>query len=96
MAEWETGEITDKPLPIIAKDDPVTCAVYAKEHNLLNLPEWNELKHIAKHHKTLTRAINQTKIRQDRRSPTYQCWYLIPRDCKHALELDKLNGNSGW
>ena len=26
----------------------------------------------------------------------YQCGYLIPRDYKHAMELDKLNGNSRW
>ena len=38
MVEWETGEITEEPLSIIAQDDPVTCATYAKEHNLLHLP----------------------------------------------------------
>ena len=86
MVEWETGEITEEPLSIIAKDDPVTCAAYAKEDNLLHLPEWDKLKHIAKHQKTLTRAINQTKIRQVRRSATYQFGYLIPRNYKHALE----------
>ena len=96
MIEWETGEITEEPLSIIAQDDPVTCAAYAKEHNLLHLPKWNKLKHITKQQKTLTRAINQTKIRQVRRSATYQFGYLIPRDYKHALELDKLNGNSRW
>ena len=39
MLEWETGEITEEPLSIIAQDDPVTCVAYAKEHNLLYLPE---------------------------------------------------------
>ena len=96
MVEWETGEITEEPLSIIAQDDPVTCTAYAKEHNLLHLPEWNKLKHIAKHQKTLTRAINQTKIRQVRKTATYQFGYLIPIDYKHALELDKMNGNSRW
>ena len=94
MVEWETGEIPEEPLSIIAKDDPVTCVAYTKEHNLLHLLEWNKLKHIDKHQKTLTRAINQTKIRQVRRSATYQIGSLIPRDYKHALELDKINGNS--
>ena len=96
MVEWDTGEITEEPLSIIAQDDPVTCAAYAKKHNLLHLPEWNKLKHIAKHQKTLTRAINQTKMRQVSSSATYLFGYLIPRDYKHALELDKLNGNSRW
>ena len=39
MVEWETGEITKEPLSIIAQDDPVTCAAYAKQHNLLHLPK---------------------------------------------------------
>ena len=66
MVEWETGEITQESLPIIAKDDPVPCATYAKEHNLLHLPKWIKLRDLAKHQKTRTGAINQTKIRQVR------------------------------
>ena len=94
MVEWETGEITEEPLSIIAQDDPVTCAAYAKEHSPLHLLRWTKLKHIAKHQKTLPRAINQTKIRQARRSATYQFGYVIPRDYKHTM--DKLNRNSRW
>ena len=30
MIEWDTGEITEEQLSIIAQDDPVTCAAYAK------------------------------------------------------------------
>ena len=37
MVEWETGEITEEPLSLIAADDPVTCAEYAKKHDLLHL-----------------------------------------------------------
>ena len=80
LIKWETGEITEEPLSIIAKDDPVTCSSYAKKHNLLHLPEWNKLKCTAKHQKTLSRAINLTNIRLVRRSATYQFGYLIPRD----------------
>ena len=43
----ETGEITEEPLNIITQDDPVTCTAYAKQHNLLELPEWKKLKHVA-------------------------------------------------
>ena len=87
---------TEKPLSIIAADDPVTCAAYAKKHNLLNLPGWRRFKNIAINQISLTRAINQTKIRQVRRSTTYQFGYLIPRHYKHALELDRLNSNGRW
>ena len=37
QVEWETGEITFEPLSIISADDPVTCAAYAKENDLLAL-----------------------------------------------------------
>ena len=42
--EWETGEQTWEPLSHIIASDPYTCAVYAKEHNLLNTPGWKLLK----------------------------------------------------
>ena len=32
--EWETDEITFEPLSVIAADDPMTCAAYAKDKNL--------------------------------------------------------------
>ena len=48
MVEWETGEITTEPLQIIAADDPVTCAIYARDNNLLGLPGWKRFKSIAK------------------------------------------------
>ena len=51
MVEWETGEITEELLSIIAQDDPFANAAYAKEHNLIHLLERNKLKHIAKHQK---------------------------------------------
>ena len=51
---------------------------------------------MARHQKTPIRAINHTKIRQVRRSAVYQFGFLITRDYKHALEMDKLNGNSRW
>ena len=40
MVEWETGEITEEPLSLIAGDDPVTCDIYAKKHDLLHLDGW--------------------------------------------------------
>ena len=37
MVESETGEITEEPLSLIAADDPIKCAEYAKKHDLLHL-----------------------------------------------------------
>ena len=96
MVEWETGEMTEEPLSLITADDPVACAICAKKHDLLHLDGWKRLKHIAKNQKQLARAINQSKIRQVRRSAVYQFGFLIPKDYKEALQLDEQNGNSKW
>jgi hypothetical protein len=63
MVEWENGETTMEPLQIISKDDPVTCAVYAKDNGLLDTPGWKQFKYIAKHQKKFTRMVNQAKRR---------------------------------
>jgi hypothetical protein len=34
--EWENGEVSYEPLHTIAADDPVTCAINAKDHGLLD------------------------------------------------------------
>ena len=83
--EWETGEITFEPLSIIAADDPVTCAAYAKENDLLALEGWRRFRSLAKKDKVLARAIKQSKIRQVRRSQTYMFGYLIPRTYMEAI-----------
>ena len=44
LVKWSTGEETWEPLNIIAQDTPVTCASYAKRHDLLNTPGWKRFK----------------------------------------------------
>ena len=66
-------------------DDPVTCATYAKENDLLHIDGWKRFRNLAKRDKTLTRAVMQSKIRQARRSNKYIFAYLIPRSYKEAV-----------
>ena len=96
QVEWETGEITFEPLSIIAADDPVTCAAYAKENDLLALEGWCRFRSLAKKDKVLARAIKQSKIRQVRRSQTYMFGYLIPRNYMESMQFDSENKNSKW
>ena len=93
---WETGEKTYEPLSILAADDPVTCAIYAKENDLLHIEGWKRFRNLAKRDKTLARAMMQSKIRQVRRSTKYMFVYLIPRSYKEATEFDKVNNNTKW
>ena len=46
--EWETGETTYEPLSTIGADDPVTCAAYAKENDLLAVEGWHRFSNITK------------------------------------------------
>ena len=94
--EWETGEITFEPLSVIAADDPIMCAAYAKEQNLYNLDGWKRFRHLIKKGKQLTRALKQSKIRQVRHAKKYMFGFLIPRNYIEALEFDKTNNNNEW
>ena len=96
QVEWETGKITFQPLSIIAADDPVTCAAYAKENDLLALEGWHRFRSLSKKDKVLARAIKHSKIRQVRRSQTYMFGYLIPRNYMEAMQFDSENKNSKW
>ena len=94
--EWETGEITKEPLNVIAADDPVTCAIYARENNLLDVPGWKRFKPIAKREKKFIRMVNQAKLRSFRTAPKYKYGFEVPRNYAHALQLDAKNGNTRW
>ena len=96
MVEWESGEVTYEPLTLISKDDPITCAVYAKKHDLLDTTGWKHLKRYAKTSKRLIRAVKQSRIRQVRASARYQHGFQVPKDYNDAMKLDKENGNTHW
>ena len=84
------------PLSVLAVDDPVTCATYAKENDLLHIYGWKRLRNLAKRDKTQTRAVIQSKIRQARRSNKYMFGYFILMSYKEPFELDKENNNTKW
>ena len=48
LVDWETGEETDEPLSVLAADDPVTCATYAKENDLLHIDDWERFRNLQK------------------------------------------------
>ena len=96
LIEWETGEQTWEPLSNIVASDPYTCAVYAKEHNLLNTPGWKLLKRYARTARRLIRTLKKSKYRQARASKKYKHGWEVPRDYAHALQFDIHNGNNKW
>jgi hypothetical protein len=96
MIEWENGEITSEPLSTIGKDDPVTCAIYARENNLLELEGWRRFKSIAQREQKFKRLVHQAKLRSYHLAPKYKYGYQVPHDYNHAMELDTRNWNKLW
>ena len=96
MVEWESGEVTLESLPLISKDNPVTCTLYAKKHDLLDTTRWKHLKRYTKTSKRLIRAVKQSRIHQVRASARYQHGFQVSTDYNHAIRLDKKNSNTHW
>ena len=44
--EWETGEKTHEPLPVLATDNPVTCASYTKGNGISHIDGWKRFKNL--------------------------------------------------
>jgi hypothetical protein len=61
-----------EPLDIIAKDDPVTCAEYARRNGLLDTPGWKRFKSLGKNEKKIERMVNQAKLKSYRRDPFWK------------------------
>ena len=51
LVEWETGEKTHEPLPVLTADAPVTCASYPKGNGISHLDGWKRLMNPAKRDK---------------------------------------------
>ncbi|CAJ1934830.1 unnamed protein product [Cylindrotheca closterium] len=65
--EWENGEITPEPLSIIGADDPVACAIYARDNNLLDTPGWKRFKNRKRKHEK-RKAPNRSELANGLRS----------------------------
>ena len=94
--EWANGETTYEPLSIIAADDPVSCAVYAKENGLLDTPGWRRFKTLAKRDQHRIQMVNKAKLKSYSRTPRFKFGNQIPHDHVEAMLLDRKNGNAKW
>ena len=63
LVQWEDETKTWELLSVIATDDPITCAEYASDNNLLNTLGWKRLRKFARN-KKLDRMVKQATIRR--------------------------------
>ena len=78
LVKWNLSDPTWEPLTLIAKTDPITCAKYGRDHNLLNKPQWKWFKPFRskiKHVETLWRNIHNTSHKNTRK---YKFGVAIP------------------
>ena len=94
--QWEDGSVTWEPLSIMAKDDPITCAVYAKDNNLLETDGWKTLRKYARRATKLARQVKQAKARQRKYGPVYKFGVQVPKDWKEARKLQAEFGHTKW
>ncbi len=96
MMELENGNITSEPLAVIAAADPITCAIYAEDNDLLEVDGWKRFKAISGRQGKLLRMVNQAKLRSYHTAPKYQYGYEATQNYQHAVRLDERAGNTKW
>ena len=97
LVKWEDDQETWEPLKVIAKDDPVTCARYAMDNDLLDVPGWKRFRRYQKlNAKTMSRLIRQNKLRSKREGPKIKFGVRVPMNHKEAMKLDRENGDNQW
>jgi hypothetical protein len=85
---WKNGEKSDEPLTIIGADSPVSCAIYADKHGLLDQPGWRRFKPIARSQKKLIFESNKAKLRSQYFKPKFKYGIEVPRSYGHAKRID--------
>ena len=93
---WSNDEETWEPMDIIRSTDPLTVSRYAHENQLYNLQGWKWTK---KHHQDpnrFVRVVRAFKAKLKRTCKKMKFGVEIPRNIKHALELDAQNNNTLW
>ena len=103
LVKWSTGERTWEPLQTKDKagvwnTDPVTVAIHAREHNLLDTSGWRlgNIRALAKMQKRIIRVANQAKLKPWQEKPKYMYGFLIPQNYAQAVQIDRDNKNTKW
>ena len=95
-AKWEDRTETWEPLAEFWRNDPMTVAVYAKEHDLLETPGWKRFCPYVKNQKKVNQMTKQSILCSMRQAIRYRFGVRVPKTPREAMELNAKNGNSLW
>jgi hypothetical protein len=95
VVAWSNRDQSLEPLHLIASDNPVSCALYARDNQLLDLPGWRRFRGLAKRSGKILREVNLAKSKSFSK-PKFNYGVEAPRNYKHAIEIDHINGNTLW
>ena len=80
-------------MAIIAKSDPVSVAIYARDNQILHLDGWKRFRRLAQRQKKLLRMANQAKLYAFRNRIVYKFGVQVPQNHAQAMAIDEANGN---
>jgi len=97
LVNWEgVGyEPSWEPLTNMKEADPITCASYAREHNLINQKGWKWAKKIRVDARKLIQIAKRIYSAK-RTSDLFKFGIQVPQSVDEALPIDKANGNTLW
>jgi hypothetical protein len=72
--KWETGIVIADPLTMIIADDPVMCAIYPEDKDLLSKAGWKQSKGMVKEGKKMLQQVHQAKLRSFRLALSKPGW----------------------
>jgi Reverse transcriptase (RNA-dependent DNA polymerase) len=96
LVDWSDGEVTYEPLHIIAADDPISCATYAKKNGLINMPGWKRFRRFVEHETMIETIVNKVKLQTYKPTIKFKYGFIVPNTHHEAVMLDKENNNTAW
>ena len=92
---YRNGEVKWAQANAVNLDDPFVAVQYAYKRGLEKNPAFKWTQKYARDENKLNEA-RERFVRTATKAPKYKFGVEVPRSIKHALQLDKLNGNNLW
>jgi len=96
LVQWGDHTQSFAPVHVIAEDNPVACAQYAKENDLLNTRGWKHCKSLLRTEFSYNTALTVHKQAFNPHSIKFKFGLQVPCTPKEAFELDSKLRQTKW